>query len=325
MTIKKTVRLNKVLRELNISLDKAVEFLLESGHKIEVRPTAKIDEKTYYLLCNKFRNNNSKQGINISFNDFSESVNNFRKTKNLGHSTSPITNSKIITEIRDEKGIPKSIFKYYSVNDFSFDSLKKKYLYFSKPTDFNDPFDCSTNLISFINENSKNKTRHKRKEKTFAEKLNHIGICCFSRLNDSILMWSHYASSHKGYCVEYKTNIRENGINPLDVNYISIFKKSNYFDKATESIVHLIYSKSSEWSYENELRSLKTHLKGDKERKIKYQDTDIQAIYFGINIEEKTKNQIIKIVFENYESEIKFYQADKASSDFRIKWTEIKY
>ena len=31
----KTMRLNKVLRELNISLDRAVEYLAKNGHEIE--------------------------------------------------------------------------------------------------------------------------------------------------------------------------------------------------------------------------------------------------------------------------------------------------
>jgi len=28
-------------------------------------------------------------------------------------------------------------------------------------------------------------------------------ISCFSELNDSIVMWSHYANHHKGFCLEY--------------------------------------------------------------------------------------------------------------------------
>lgn len=40
-----TVRLNKVLRELNISLDRAVEFLDSKGVEIEKRPTTKISRR----------------------------------------------------------------------------------------------------------------------------------------------------------------------------------------------------------------------------------------------------------------------------------------
>ena len=45
-----TLRLNKVLRELNISLDRAVEYLSNVGCEIEARPTQKFPKKhiNYY-------------------------------------------------------------------------------------------------------------------------------------------------------------------------------------------------------------------------------------------------------------------------------------
>jgi translation initiation factor IF-2 len=45
-----TIRLNKVLRELNISLDRAVDYLAANGHAIEARPTTKISEEVYQVL-----------------------------------------------------------------------------------------------------------------------------------------------------------------------------------------------------------------------------------------------------------------------------------
>ena len=49
------VRLNKVLRELNISIDRAIDFLESKGHQIEKRPTSKISEEIYELLCDEFQ------------------------------------------------------------------------------------------------------------------------------------------------------------------------------------------------------------------------------------------------------------------------------
>ena len=57
----KTMRLNKVLREFNISLDRAVEFLNSKGHDIEARPTAKISQETYQVLFNEFQTDKSKK------------------------------------------------------------------------------------------------------------------------------------------------------------------------------------------------------------------------------------------------------------------------
>ena len=57
----KTMRLNKVLREFNISLDRAVEYLNSQGHEIEARPTTKISEEVYQVLFDEFQTDKSKK------------------------------------------------------------------------------------------------------------------------------------------------------------------------------------------------------------------------------------------------------------------------
>ena len=57
----RTMRLNKVLREFNISLDRAVEFLDSKGYDIEARPTTKISEEVYQVLFEKFQTDKSKK------------------------------------------------------------------------------------------------------------------------------------------------------------------------------------------------------------------------------------------------------------------------
>ena len=56
-----TIRLNKVLRELNISLDRAVEHLAQKGHDVEARPTTKISQEIYKVLLDEFANDKSKK------------------------------------------------------------------------------------------------------------------------------------------------------------------------------------------------------------------------------------------------------------------------
>ena len=53
------IRLNKVLKELNISLDRAVEFLSSNKIEIEPRPTSKIDQSTYDLMLAEFQTDKS--------------------------------------------------------------------------------------------------------------------------------------------------------------------------------------------------------------------------------------------------------------------------
>jgi len=56
-----TIRLNKVLRELNISLDRAVEYLDTKGIEIEKRPTTKISEEVYNVLSDEFQTDATKK------------------------------------------------------------------------------------------------------------------------------------------------------------------------------------------------------------------------------------------------------------------------
>ena len=56
-----TIRLNKVLRELNISIDRAVEFLQSKGIEIEKRPTTKITAEVYEVLSDEFQTDASKK------------------------------------------------------------------------------------------------------------------------------------------------------------------------------------------------------------------------------------------------------------------------
>jgi translation initiation factor IF-2 len=57
----KSIRLNKVLREFNISLDRAVEFLKDHGHEVDARPTTKISSEEYEILFEEFQTDKSKK------------------------------------------------------------------------------------------------------------------------------------------------------------------------------------------------------------------------------------------------------------------------
>jgi len=69
MADNKTLRLNKVLRELNISLDRAVEHLASKGIEIEARPTTKISNNDYEILLDGFQTDRSKKEASESVSE----------------------------------------------------------------------------------------------------------------------------------------------------------------------------------------------------------------------------------------------------------------
>lgn len=164
--------------------------------------------------------------------------------------------------------------------------------WFNTPIDFNDPFDTSPNIDV---DQSKEYIRnfligHLKDEKDTIDEeiLNKIlsdenllrnlarevdrsklentryGITCFSSVNNSILMWSHYGDQHKGICLGYEIpKDMENGIvinkikyKLFDVIYsddrpmVAFFKDK--VDK--DEIGKVLNTKSTEWNYEAEKR-----------------------------------------------------------------------
>ncbi|MBO3115537.1 translation initiation factor IF-2 [Winogradskyella sp. DF17] len=55
------IRINKVLRELNISLDRAVDFLESKGIEIEKSPNTKISQEVYDTLADEFQTDATKR------------------------------------------------------------------------------------------------------------------------------------------------------------------------------------------------------------------------------------------------------------------------
>lgn len=133
-----------------------------------------------------------------------------------------------------------------------------------------------------------------------------FGISCLSERSDNGLMWGHYASKHKGFCVEYDIEklIKKNAkaasfIFPviytrtrpiLDKNIIKSFeivgKKVVPSETVNESLTKALMSKSRIWKYEKEWRIV-TPIK-NKNRK--YSFDCVSAIYLGVNASPGLKN-----------------------------------
>ena len=61
MSEERIIRINKVLRELNISLERAVDYLKDKGIAIEANPNTKISNDVYNVLCGQFAGDRGKK------------------------------------------------------------------------------------------------------------------------------------------------------------------------------------------------------------------------------------------------------------------------
>ncbi|ALN64598.1 hypothetical protein GLA29479_3747 [Lysobacter antibioticus] len=119
-------------------------------------------------------------------------------------------------------------------------------------------------LLRFLDENNESLARE------FSVALrSSFKLCSFSERVDSTLMWSHYADSHKGFCIEYdvrslpESDLRARSLYPV-LYSDDIFDATEFFqrDAAERNICHSILAgllKAKDWSYEREWRLMFPH------------------------------------------------------------------
>lgn len=89
--LERNIRINKVLRELNISLERAVDFFKEKGILIDSNPNAKINQKEYEILAFQF-SFNKRMNLLSSNIDNSIIINNDKlevSFQNIGNTPKP--------------------------------------------------------------------------------------------------------------------------------------------------------------------------------------------------------------------------------------------
>jgi hypothetical protein len=113
-------------------------------------------------------------------------------------------------------------------------------------------------------------------------------ICCFSEHWDSLLMWAHYADSHKGICLQFRYDDKKRppGCWFERVRYSTHYPKIDE-SKAIEFEETLLLTKSAEWMYESEWRfiSLANESPCDCgfDGLIEPSPFSLENIYFGVN------------------------------------------
>lgn len=76
-------------------------------------------------------------------------------------------------------------------------------------------------------------------------------ICCLSRNYKNTLMWSHYADSHQGCCIEVEAT---SNVSCYNVEYTSDIQ---FIMNGNDEIMNVLTTKSTFWSYEEEVRFIK--------------------------------------------------------------------
>lgn len=261
---------------------------------------------------------------------------------------------------------PPILYKYRNWKDGHHkDLLIKNELFMSPPSLLNDPFDCRIyeNHLKFVNTPeqkekyiseslkrnldyfNENNLSIEQGRKILSERLSdtlhyqvrsevigneiddkHIGIACLSEKWDSILMWSHYADNHKGYCIGFDEKL---------LRYSQVFGKikrveySNYYpeinplnrNKKTSELKY--FYKNIDWNYEKEVRLMNIYFDyktPEPNRIVLLENKYIKEIILGLNISIKDKQEIISIAKGK---NIDVWETIKADFEFKIERYKI--
>ena len=235
-------------------------------------------------------------------------------------------------------------------------------LQFTNASKLNDPFDCHPNLVDYSD--VPEFFCHGKPKEWIQEQMEHNALYtrndtwlnCLSKVNDSLLMWSHYCRNHSGICIgvdidKVLANVPSMfGVNfeipyLYDVQYQEIIQRPNAY-KSWEDVLRYQWStKAKEWAYEQEMRLVMENLNPryammSKEQKERYERGEVidwkeikfylpltgdsfESIYFGVNTDVAIKDRIINYARTKLNPDIKIYQMRVDEKAFRLKAEQI--
>ncbi|MBN7572790.1 hypothetical protein C1H57_22005 [Clostridium sp. 2-1] len=251
----------------------------------------------------------------------------------IDHNVSYESIKKYISEY-----MPKKLYRYRKFDEYLENNLAGE-IYFSDPSEFNDPFDSAIEidyiayaLNYFTNINRRELENLLEKEpqlkkildnhynETYRSFKNNIRIACFTTSQKNTLMWSHYAENHSGYCIEYDTK------NPLfrDMVLPVIYRGERYdctpcLTTLSRNIsINAIFFKDEVWNYEHEWRAFGT---ADyfKEHKNPVQFINaISAIYIGAISKQKKFKDVERLQKIAKENGIPVYEMKMLKNEYKL-------
>ena len=206
-------------------------------------------------------------------------------------------------------------YAFYPAKDYHIDDLKNYRISLSNPSTFNDPVDCP--IFKWLEQQIKT-GNHSMIVELMKSAYSDIRIRCFVRNTPfpslqelhpeplsieeygNMLMWSHYADSHRGYCVKYR--LPQEFFNTANENSPVLFLAPMSYGSAINvlksnlSVQEALFSKHKCWEYEHEMRLIYYDRKSTPADYVKVPllKDMITDIYFGVHCKESDKLRIIE-------------------------------
>lgn len=244
------------------------------------------------------------------------------------------------------KQLPRFLYKYRSCGPRTDSIIEDSCFWFSQPNHFNDPFDCKLSETrnhrlkdykEFISRDSVLTAEQSRKLVNIVKKdpnfllksalearentLNKHGLLSLSKKYDNILMWSHYASSHKGIVIALDILKDPSFFSMLlEVKYQKSYKNLNMYVESgndKDYIHRILATKANLWDYEEEVRVLKKPYGSHKINR-----NAISKVYFGCSTPKEEMDRFKTMCKSSEMAHIKFYKGSTAHGAFELKFSK---
>lgn len=149
------------------------------------------------------------------------------------------------------------------------------------------------------------------------------GILTLSQRWNSPLMWSHYADSHRGFCIEYDATdhrckyidrVSYDSNRGLRLSDIYAWKIKQSKDGLARFVDSTYFRKAKDWSYEEEWRDISSHAG------VHFAPFEVSAIIFGMRCPSQVRTAIM-LTYQGTGASKKpeFYEASFKSMSFEMQ------
>ena len=150
-------------------------------------------------------------------------------------------------------------------------------------------------------------------EKTARDHAAEQGLFCLSEKNDDVLMWSHYADSHAGLCLEFAHTPEFMG-GAAKLRYLKEYPTINWLEgDPIQHALLILRSKAQHWEYEQEWRVFRNAGPG----MFTYPAGCLTGVILGCEISTDDQREVAAWI-EEAEDKIVLYEASRSRSEYAV-------
>lgn len=169
----------------------------------------------------------------------------------------------------------------------------------------------------------------KKKADCYVKRMKMFRIGCFSEVDDSLLMWSHYAESHKGILITFNTAMEhwDNNFHKVIYDSNRVGMSADAFEKkfyASSKQRRLLIQKASCWSYEKEWRYIGRTVNCENGNFLTIDPKAVVRIVIGCKVSDENLKKLKEVIHKKWsDPSIEIYRVEPDRHSYSLKKRDI--